>query len=84
MITLKIQPEKQYSVREAAKCLKWSHSLPTFQKIVRNDFENKNLIFKSIVLKRNTKKRYYIKGTNLLEFQKRKDFKQIIENGRLL
>ena len=84
MTTIKIEPDKRYSVRESAKCLNWSHSLPTFQKLVRNDFENKNNIFKSIVLKRDKRKRYYIKGSNLILFQNRKDFKQIIENGRML
>jgi len=84
MSNITIQSDKHYSVREAAKCLNWTHSLPTFQKLVRNDFENKNNIFKSIVLKRDKRKRYYIKGVNLISFQSRKDFKQIIENGRML
>ncbi|MFA5174611.1 MAG: hypothetical protein WC438_05515 [Candidatus Pacearchaeota archaeon] len=83
MLNITIQPDKQYSVREAAKCLGWTHSLPTFQKIVRKDFDEKNNIFKAIVLKRNKRKRYYINGKNLILFQNRKDYKQIIENGRM-
>ena len=83
MSSLNSQSEKQYSVRKAAKYLKWKHSLPTFQKLVRNDFQNGNSIFKAIVLKRNKRKRYYIKGSNLILFQQRKDFKNIIENGKI-
>lgn len=83
MQSLKIQPDKQYSVREAAKYLKWVHSLPTFQKLVKNDFSSDNQMFKSLVLKRKTRKRYYIKGSNLISFLERKDSKKIIENGRL-
>ena len=84
MEKINIQLEKHYSVREAAKCLNWKHSLPTFQKLVRDDFLNENNIFKSIVIKRNVRKRYYIKGVNLISFLEREDSKNIIKNGRLL
>lgn len=59
----KIDKNKYYSIREAARLIPWINSEPTLQKLIHEDIDNNNnQLFKAIVLKRKKQRRYYIKG----------------------
>lgn len=78
----KINKDKYYSIREAAKVLPWVNCEPTLQKLIQIDFEkNENKMFKAIVLKRNKQRRYYIKGENLLEVIRKKDAEEFMPDS---
>jgi hypothetical protein len=80
----KIDKDKIYSVRESAKLIGWKFSLPIFQRLIKEDMNKENQIFNTIMLKRNSVKRYFIKGFDLISFIESEEYKNIIKNGRLL
>lgn len=80
----KIDKDQIYSVRESAKLIGWRYSLPIFQRLIKEDISRTNQIFNTIVLKRNSVKRYFIRGSDLILFMSNEEYKNIIKNGRLL
>lgn len=57
---------RYYSIRETTKLIPWLNSEPTLQKMIHNDVKNnKNQLFKAIILKRSKQRRYYIKGEHI-------------------
>jgi hypothetical protein len=62
-----IQPDKYYSVREAAKLIPGIKYSSALQKLIDLDIKETNgKIFKAKVLKRNKQRRYFIKGEDLM------------------
>ena len=69
---MKIQLDKLYSVREAAKLIPFINCGPTLQKLIDLDIKKtKGQVLKVKVLKRNKQRRYFLRG---------EDLKNIIDN----
>lgn len=66
-----INPNKYYSMRELASILPWINNEPTMQKLIKDDIMNNNSkTYKTVVIQRKTGKRYYIKGSTIIELLK--------------
>jgi len=71
MTTNNIEPEKMYSIREALKFLPFAKNEPTLQKLIMDDIlNNESKKFKAIALMRNKRRRYYLKGENIINLTK--------------
>ena len=78
----KIDKNKYYSIREAAKNIPWIKSEPTLQKLIHTDIDNNNnQLFKAIVLKRKKQRRYYIKGEHIIEVIRKSNSGEFVQLG---
>ncbi len=77
----KIDKNKYYSIRGAAKLIPWINCELSLQKLIHLDIKNNNQIFKAIVLKRNKQRRYYIKGEHIINVIKKSETGEFVPDA---
>lgn len=74
----KIKPSEYYSLKDIVQygMLPWYSSFEYVRKVVRKDYQNRN-IMKAIITGEGTNRKYQIKGENIIKFI------NAVENGKV-